>query len=249
MTEKRTSDRVWQSDDLARLYLDNIRGAIPLAAEQIDVMLRLIGTRSEPVRRFMDLGCGDGVLGLAMLGDYPEAQGVFVDFSDSMLDACRTRLAERGAQAVVQEIDYGQASWLGTVRPHGPYDAIVSGYSIHHQPDERKRELYGEIHDLLAPGGWFVHVEHCAPESAVAHRLFEETFIDNIQALLVREGRPSDRDEIRRKFVDRVDKQANILRPVNVQCDWLCEIGFEEVDCFLKIHELAVFGGRRRFDF
>ena len=36
------------------------------------------------------------------------------------------------------------------------------------------------------------------------------------------------------------------LSHLDVQCGWLCEVGFEEVDCYLKIHEFAVFGGRRR---
>ena len=37
----------------------------------------------------------------------------------------------------------------------------------------------------------------------------------------------------------------NILAPVGDQCDWLREIGFEDVDCYFKIFELAVFGGRK----
>ena len=42
----------------------------------------------------------------------------------------------------------------------------------------------------------------------------------------------------------RDDKEANILAPVEVQCEWLRECGFEDVDCFFKFFELAVFGGR-----
>lgn len=239
-------DRAWQSSELANLYLDNIRGAIPLAAEQIEVMLRIANTRSAPVARFLDLGCGDGVLGLALLSRYPYAQGVFVDFSAAMLEACRHRLDERKVEALVLELDYGRTGWDAAVTCRGPFDAIVSGFSIHHQPDPRKRALYREIHALLAPGGWFIHLEHCAPASSIAHRLFEETFIDNIQALMVAEGRDAgDREEIRKRFVDRVDKQANLLAPVETQCAWLREMGYEEVDCYLKIHELAVFAGRR----
>ena len=45
--------------------------------------------------------------------------------------------------------------------------------------------------------------------------------------------------------MNRPDKDANILLSVNTQCDWLREIGYEEVDCYFRIYELAVFGGRR----
>ena len=44
--------------------------------------------------------------------------------------------------------------------------------------------------------------------------------------------------------MNRPDKDANILLPVEVQCDWLREIGYEEVDCYFRVYELAVFGGR-----
>lgn len=239
-----SNDRDWQSSNLTKLYLNNLRGAIPLAAEQLDVMLGILST-GQPVRKFLDLGCGDGVLGLAILSAYPQAHGVFADFSASMLEACRSRLQAQGVTATVLEIDYSQPAWTVAVKPHGPFDAVVSGFSIHHQPDERKREIYREIHEMLVPGGWFIHLEHCATASRTAHRLFEEKFIDNISALLIREGRAADREQIRREFVDRVDKQANLLAPVERQCDWLREIGFQEVDCFLKFHELAVFGGQR----
>jgi hypothetical protein len=33
--------------------------------------------------------------------------------------------------------------------------------------------------------------------------------------------------------------------PLEVQCDWLREIGFESVDCYSKVAELAIFGGQR----
>ena len=36
------SDKVWQTSALVTTYLEGVRGAIPLAQEQIDVMLRLI---------------------------------------------------------------------------------------------------------------------------------------------------------------------------------------------------------------
>ena len=38
--------------------------------------------------------------------------------------------------------DYGVPSWTASVAEWSPYDAIVSGFSIHHQPDDRKRAVY-----------------------------------------------------------------------------------------------------------
>ena len=39
--------------------------------------------------------------------------------------------------------------------------------------------------------------------------------------------------------------KENILASVEEQCDWLRRIGYQDVDCFLKTFELALFGGRK----
>jgi SAM-dependent methyltransferase len=235
------TDEIWKTSSLAAVYLEGVRGAIPLAGEQLEVMLRLIGARGRPIRRFLDLGCGDGVLASAILGNYPEAQGVLVDFSAPMLEAAARRFADQSGSVRFVDADYALASWTESVADCGPYDAVVSGYSIHHQPDARKREIYREIFGLLAAGGVFVHVEHVAPASAWAAAMNDELFVDHLH----RRHREKSREEVAQTYYRRPDKAANILAPVELQCQWLREIGFADVDCFLKIFELAVFGGRR----
>jgi tRNA (cmo5U34)-methyltransferase len=232
-------DDVWKSGKLVQQYLTGVRGAIPLAEEQIAVMLRLIGSGRRKVRRFLDLGCGDGLLGAAILDQHPKAKGVFVDFSEPMLDACRNRVKNRNATTLL--LDYGNRTWVEAVAAHGRYDAIVSGFSIHHQPDRRKRTLYREIYHLLTPGGWFVNLEHVAPLTPLTTSLFDAAMVEGIH----RQQPHLTRTTIRGRYVKRADKAANILAPVEDQCRWLRRIGYEDVDCYLKIFELAVFGGRK----
>ena len=45
--------------------------------------------------------------------------------------------------------------------------------------------------------------------------------------------------------LERPGRAANILASVEEQCRWLHEIGFQDVDCFWKYFELAIFGGFR----
>ena len=251
-------DTIWKSAGLTRQFLRGVRGAIPLAEKQIEVMLRLLASRRLPVRRFLDLGCGDGVLGAAVLARHPKAAGVFADFSEPMLAACRERLtAIGGPRSVVAAgeertqrsaslhttllVDYGKPSWVNAVAGYAPFDAIVSGFSIHHQPDRRKRALYREIYRLLAPGGWFVNVEHVAPATALTTSLFDQTMVESLH----RQQPHLSRATIRRRFVKRADRTANILAPVENQCRWLRAAGFRDVDCYFKFYELAVFGGRK----
>ena len=54
--------------DDSREFL-SYRAAIPLAQEQISVMMSILRTRPEPVKNFLDLGCGDGILAAAILGE------------------------------------------------------------------------------------------------------------------------------------------------------------------------------------
>src|SRR2546421_526873 len=84
--------------------------------------------------------------------------GVALDFSPLMLEQARGRLARFSGRAAVVEADLGTPAWLDAVR--GPFDAVVSGFAIHHLPDERKRTLYREVHGLLSEGGVFLNCEH-----------------------------------------------------------------------------------------
>jgi len=52
-------------------------------------------------------------------------------------------------------------------------------------------------------------------------------------------------EELSRTYLERPDKEENILAPVELQCSWLRDLGFADVDCFFRLFELALFGGRR----
>jgi len=207
--------------------------------------MSILKSRSQPVEKFLDLGCGDGILGAAILGEYPSSRGVLADFSEPMLDQAREQLKEYAHQLVFETLDYGDPAWVNRMQAECPFDAIVSGYSIHHQPDARKRPIYGEIFSLLKPGGWFINIEHIAAESQLAVDLFNKHIIGARYAIEQKNGGIKTGQEISDIFMKRQDKDANILLSVHIQCDWLREIGYEEVDCYFRIYELAVFGGRR----
>jgi SAM-dependent methyltransferase len=131
------------------------------------------------------------------------------------------------------------------VAAFAPFDVVVSGYSIHHQEDARKRGLYGEILALLRPGGVFLNLEHVASASAWGELVFDEQFVDALAAFHGRTGTGKGRAEVESDYVHRPDKAANRLAPVDLQCGWLRDLGFERVDCFFKVLELALFGGIR----
>lgn len=170
------------------------------------------------VRRILDLGTGDGRLLALLRIDRPHAEAVALDFSPTMLAAARERF--RG-QTQVRIVEHNLETPLPDL---GRFDAIVSSFAIHHVPDARKRALCAEIHAALTPGGVFCNLEHVAPGSPELHGRFLRSL--GIKA--------ADEDP------------SNQCAPVDLQLQWLREIGFGNVDCHWKWLELALLGGTKQ---
>lgn len=236
---------VWKDKALADKFLDGVRGALPLAREQFDVVLKLIEMNRKPVRSFLDLGSGDGIMANVILSAYPEAKGVLLDISEHMIAAAREKLDQFRYNLEFTLFDYGDSEWTRQVVSGAPFDVIISGLSIHHQPNEKKKEIYREIYELLDRGGLFINLEHVASPTKWVGSLFSETFIDSLYDMNKRKNASVTREMIANEMYNRPDKESNILTPVDEQCDWLREIGFEDVDCYFKLFEIAVFGGRK----
>lgn len=241
MTENKSQ---WQTKELANAFLNGVRGAIPGAELQLAVLRKIVQLWVPSSTRILDLGCGDGILGRMLLDAFPSANAIFADFSDPMLDAVCAKL-NGNPRATVVKADFSSREWLEPIKSQIPFDIVVSGYSIHHQPDERKKRLYAEIYNILSPDGVFLNLEHTASLSKAGEQLFDEFFLDHLHAYHRISEPEKTRESIAGFYYNRADKKENLLTQVNMQCQWLRDIGFQDVDCFFKIFELALFGGRK----
>ena len=170
------------------------------------------------VERVLDLGTGDGVtLGL-VLSARPEATGIGLDFGDEMLRRARERFAgDTRVEIESHDLDQSLPATLGV------FDVVVSSFAIHHCAPARQRALYGEVFEVLRPGGLFVNAEHVASPTEALH-------VEFLAAL----GRtPAD------------DDPSNQLVGVEQHLNWLNAAGFEDCECFWKWRELAVIAGTR----
>lgn len=234
------TDKIWQDPNLANCFLTGVRGGVPFAAEQINIALQVMDKACPQPEHVADLGCGDGILAHAVLNCYPQAKITALDFSEPMLDRARQRLQQFSGQVTFVQADLYEPNWCQGL---GDFDVIISGYCIHHLPDERKRILYSEIYQLLKTGGCFLNIEHVSSSSPWVEELFNDLTIDSLYQWHQTQDEKLSREEVASRFVNRQDKMANILAPVEVQCEWLRSIGFQQVDCYFKVFELAVFGG------
>jgi ubiquinone/menaquinone biosynthesis C-methylase UbiE len=232
---------VWKRRDVAAGFLSERSLLIPDRPRQLDVLLRVLRHAPTPPRRVLDLGCGDGILLASVMEAFPDAAGVALDYSPLMLEQARGRLAAFGVRATVGEADLATPAWLQAIT--GRFDAVLSGFAIHHLPDDRKRALYGEIFALLAEGGVFLNCEHVSSPTPQVEQLFDDAMSEHLWQRRRERGEEVTREQVRKEFLERPDRAANILASVEEQCGWLREIGFRDVDCFWKYFELAIFGG------
>jgi len=239
-----TRDIVWRSSSLIDLYLARLRDALPMHRSQIEVMTHVLATMHTPVTRFLDLGCGDGILGTALLQRYPLAHGVLADASDRMLQIARTKLQPYAPQLAFLPFDLGSA-WSSAVAPYGPFDVVVSGYAIHHLPDREKQQVYQTIHALLRPGGRFINIEYVAAPTAAAEDMFMSYLTDQAYAAERQHGSMITQAQARDVVEALMHTPDDRPSRVETQCAWLREFGFMDVDCYFKLFGFAVFGGQR----
>lgn len=231
----------WQSAEVAAAFLDDRRQLIPLLDAQEELVQDLLQRGDRHVERFCDLGAGDGAFAKLIMDNHPHATGVLVDFSEPMLSAARECLGLYAGRWEAVTADLSTPAWHGTL-PADNFDTIVSSFCIHHLPDERKRELYAEVFELLQPGGIFLNMEHVA-EDGLTEGMFDEHLVKRLIELERQRPDPRPDDVVERDFRELEDAEQDRPQAAEVQAEWLREIGFEGVGVYFKWPALAVFGG------
>lgn len=208
-----TNVNLWSSTQHALDYLKQA-DSIPHRTEGEAELLEWV---PKAARRILDLGAGDGRLLRLVKLDRPEAEAVALDFSSVMVEALRKNFVG-DARVTVAEHN------LDHLLPDlGRFDAVISSFAIHHVVDQRKRSLYGEVYQILTPGGVFANLEHVSSPTPALH----ERFLEKLDIPLLGED------------------PSNKLLDVETQLGWLREIGFADVDCHWKWRELALLVGRK----
>ncbi len=201
----------WTDADKTREYLARA-DRLPHRAEGEGVLVRdLAGALPG---RVLDLGCGDGRLTALVLGTYPASTATCVDMSVPMLEAVTQRFGRDDRVTIVTH------NLEDPLPFDGPYDAIVTSLAVHHVSDERKRALYQEIANLLAPGGVFANLEIVASPTQALHDRWRDEMGAN-------------------------DDPADLLRDMASQLEWINATGLENVDCIWKWRSLALLRGER----
>jgi SAM-dependent methyltransferase len=160
--QSRSAAAVWSEPAFARAWL----GADPQGGQDLLALPRLIAARlvaeeTPKPRLIVDVASGAGTFLAVALDVFPEARGLWLDASQTMLERARDDLARFAGR-----IDFTVGD-MGALREAGiPSDAdvILTSRASHHLGRDELHGFYREAAELLAPGGWLVNLDHIGPQ-------------------------------------------------------------------------------------
>jgi tRNA (cmo5U34)-methyltransferase len=185
----------------------------------------------------LDVGAGYGPVSAFILDRYPHATCVAQDGSEPMLRRARQLVSTYGDRITLHQSDLFEANWLPAEL--GPFDAVVSSSCLHNLRDfERIREIYGEIHAHLKPGGAFLNADLINAPTATLHQRYDAV------AAARRASQGASTEELAAMVRHTAGASAGPF-PASLEQHLaaLKVAGFKDVDCFWKDLQRALYGG------
>ena len=230
----------WQNKEIVDNYLANIRNGIPLTEIQFDVVSFLVKKiLKNAVDKFIDFGCGTGLFGNQIFDMYPDSTGYFLDYSQPMLDYAQENVKSKNAQFLTA--NHGNPNWIDIIPQGTNINLIIAGYTIHYQTDDRKREIYKELFEVLSENGLLIVLEHIDSQTELSQSLHDDFFIKSIS-----ESNNVSLEKAEEIYYQRNFNSANKLTSLDNHRHWMQQAGFSEVECQLKIFDFVIFSGIKR---
>lgn len=195
----------------------------------------------------VDVGCGEGLLAVAILDRFPSVRVLGLDGSRLMLDRAAERARRHEERFEGRLFDLAARSWRRFAEAP---QAIVSSLAVHHLDGAGKRELFADLAAALRPGGVLVIADLVAATTErgvrLAARMWDEAVRERALELdgddaAFRRFRELDWNHYAARQPDPGDRPSSLLD----QLLWLEEAGFEGVDVFWMRAGHAIFGGVR----
>ncbi|MFE2726568.1 class I SAM-dependent methyltransferase [Kitasatospora sp. NPDC059327] len=137
---------------------------LPDREERFRAMLDVVEAVTGPAPRVLDLACGTASITERLLARLPGAASVGVDQDPALMAIARGLLADEPRFTLVTA-DLKDPDWA-TRLPAGPYDAVVTATALHWLRADDLVRLYGDLAELIRPGGVFLNADH-APETSI----------------------------------------------------------------------------------
>jgi len=233
-----TNAAIWKSEAVAKSFAAQAEQRERDRAEQLTLVARLLPFAAHERFTFLDLGAGTGAAARSTLTEYPNATAILAEYSPQMTAEGDKAMAAYAGRYRYVEFDMNTSDWPREVPL--PLDAVISALCIHHLPDARKRSIFGEIHDRLRPGGWYVNYDPIRAPDASLEAVWEHVNERYAPTSPFRGGAHRTPEE-----QARWENHVRYMIPLAPQLEWLKEAGFQDVDVFWKRLDWVIYGGRR----
>jgi SAM-dependent methyltransferase len=130
----------------------------------LDWLEQLVGRKP----RCLDLGCGPGAVSERLLGRFPGARAVGVDYDPVLLRIGETGLGTVGGRMTWIDADLRRKGWRRRL-PAGRYDAALSSTALHWLTGPQLTRLYRDLARVLRPGGVFLNADGLAFSPGARH--------------------------------------------------------------------------------
>jgi ubiquinone/menaquinone biosynthesis C-methylase UbiE len=121
--------------------------------ERFQVMLDVAEEIVGKPQRVLDLACGTGSISQRGLARFPSAQFVAQDLDPLLMSIGRGTLGDAGGRLSWVRADLRETNWLEPLRPHAPFDAIVTSTALHWLTATDILRVYVDLAAVTRPGG------------------------------------------------------------------------------------------------
>lgn len=227
---------VWHSEEFIKDWVDKAGGRESRHGPRLRLMAQLLPFDSESRFTFLDLGAGTGAAASVILDLYPLSTAILTDYSRQMMLAGEIELRRFAGRFRYVELDMSADRWPEQIPTI--VDAVVTSMCIHHLPDPRKQGLFKEVHDRLAPGGWYLNYDVVNTPDPVVSAAWERVGARN----------PTENDDdAPHTALEQAghDDHLRNITALDPQIGFLRSAGFEGIDVYWKCLDSVIYGGRR----
>lgn len=229
----------WADRSFSQGYRDEANHFLPFRQIFVEVTKSIIEhfLAHKTTIKLLDLGCGDGFF-INSFNPRMDDEIVLIDGSNEMLEASKHRLSR---YANIEYIESSFQKLLITDPLEYRFDFIYSSLAIHHLMLKDKIDLYRYIYNHLNEYGIFINYDVVLAPSIK----LEEWYIAFWQECIGGHSNEDKDDKIKMVPYKYKDNPDNVPDTLYDQMNALKEIGFSNIDCYLKLGVFCLFGGTK----
>jgi tRNA (cmo5U34)-methyltransferase len=233
-----TESNGWSSKDAVNRYQKVIDFIIPGRREILDTIAKLATDFKQTDLKVLDIGCGDGAVTAEIVKINSNSSICMVDNSLEMILASRERFQGNPRIRVVQfDLNNGLPPEIGDEK----FDVVVSCFALHHVDLDRRVQLYKAIYQVLTKEAFFVNSDMFRGDSPQMNDWEFDNWVRWMVAKLKEHlGEEHTLDEIKQRQLASFQKMGDKPGTVWDMYHDLLSAGFANVDCMMKVQNLAI---------